>query len=162
MRPRWFIVLYTLFFMLNLPPAYAGGTLTKVLDFITGSSSATGTDQPFAVMGETAPDRMTENCLHCHDGSITSKVSSHPVGIYYDDYVRQHPNDYRSIAYQGSGIPLVNGKVSCISCHQLKQAPAQFATNGSMLPAGQDVCASTKQLNTGFGNRGLCLACHIK
>jgi len=158
-------VLFFLFYVVAVPQAYADYTLGKVLDFITGSSDAIVASQPgvYAFPGEPGPDRMTENCLYCHDGSITSKVSTHPVGIYYEDYVRRHPGDYRSVDYRGpGGIPLVNGKVSCISCHRLKQDLAQSAAADSVLVAEQDVCSASKQLNSGVGERGLCVACHIK
>jgi len=151
--------------MLALPPAYGGDTLNSVLNIIIGSTDSATDSQSavYALPGEAGPDRMTENCLYCHDGSITSKVSTHPVGIYYEDYVRRHPQDYRSVDYRGpGGIPLVNGKVSCISCHRLKQDPAPSTTSHSMFVAEQDICPASKQLNSGVGERGLCVACHIK
>ena len=154
-----------LFFMASQPPACASDTLGRMLNFITGSSNASSDTGSSGSVGmdEFGTDRMTENCLHCHDGSITSKVSTHPVGIYYDDYVRRYPGDYRSLGYRGEGgIPLVNGKVSCISCHRLKRALAQVAANGPVTLTERDICLSSTQLNSVSGRQGLCAACHIK
>ena len=158
-------ILFILFYTLALPSAHADYTMGKLLNFITGSSGADTVSQPstYVLPGEPGPDRMTENCLYCHDGSITSKVSTHPVGIYYADYVRQNPGDFRSVDFGNrGGIPLVNGKVSCISCHRLKRDTMQPAANDSIVVAEQDVCPASKQLNSGVGGRSLCVACHIK
>jgi predicted CXXCH cytochrome family protein len=107
-------------------------------------------------------------CLSCHDGSIASDggtmsldgnkrssgvwehqgrgyegASSHPIGIDYNEAYRRNPREITEIALLPQTILLPDGKVECVSCHNL------FTSNESLLSV------------TNFGSR-LCLTCHKK
>jgi hypothetical protein len=138
--------------------------------FILGTETQTR-DQPI--------DTVAQGCLQCHDGSraahITARRSgsplqirgsqtlNHPVGMVYDDAVRKDPQGYRARAALQPKIQLVNGQVTCVSCHQLRTG-LLTATNTQAIPAAvpTNSCTATKELTTGHGDRALCLACHIK
>jgi len=107
-------------------------------------------------------------CLSCHDGSIASDVghmsfegnsrnsgvwehqkqsydgaSSHPIGIDYQDAYRRNPLEIVDISLLPQTILLPNGKVECVSCHNL------YTRNRNLLSV------------TDYGSR-LCLTCHKK
>ena len=121
-------------------------------------------------------DAIAQGCLQCHDGSRASHVSvrtagtpmpvrgsrtlNHPVGMAYDQSVSKDPHGYRPRAALHPDIRLVDGQVSCISCHQIK-AGAQHAS--AHLDRGRDTaCTATTELAVGQRDKDLCLACHIK
>ncbi len=92
------------------------------------------------------------HCVSCHDGSVAHKVSfctvqcsaltSHPV-------LKQYPPRGQASSYApaaaviAKGIKLPDGKVSCISCHNIR------------VP---------EKNHLAMDNRGskLCLTCHIR
>jgi predicted CXXCH cytochrome family protein len=97
-------------------------------------------------------------CLACHDGSAATSVAncvgincnlpkgspgnSHPVSKPYPPEGRE--DDYLPAnQVTAAGIRLVNGQVSCISCHDLKNPGAQH-------------------LIINNGKSTLCLSCHKK
>lgn len=121
-------------------------------------------------------DAITQGCLQCHDGSRASHVSvrdagtpmpirgsqtlNHPVGMAYDHSVSKDPYGYRSRATLHPNIRLVDGQVTCISCHQIK-AGVQHAS--AHPHRGRDTaCTATTELTVGQRDKDLCLACHIK
>lgn len=94
------------------------------------------------------------DCLNCHDGSIAKVVpvcmaescfqtpGSHPVDTPYPPVKER--NMYMSAAIvKAAGITLVNGLVTCVSCHNLAN-PGQF------------------YLAIEIDRSKLCLTCHIK
>lgn len=104
-------------------------------------------------------DSVSRTCLSCHDGSIAvadtvtvgmwehgvpfgrfDPRGSHPIGV---DYLRAFAKNrgLRPMGALNPAIKLVNGKVSCISCHDLySKEPHKLVMSNS-------------------GSR-LCLACH--
>jgi len=73
------------------------------------------------------------DCLSCHDGVIAKPVMlSITVGNYFCNHPvnRDYPPVDKSEAYlpveqvTGAGIKLLNGQVTCISCHNLKNPNA--------------------------------------
>lgn len=69
------------------------------------------------------------DCLSCHDGTIGSSVTlSTMIGNFIDKHPvnRDYPPIDKSEFYVPeemvavSGIKLVNGQITCISCHNLK------------------------------------------
>jgi len=97
-------------------------------------------------------DSSSENCISCHDGSVAHIVSfcrvtcdfstSHSILKSYPP--RGKAREYAGAAeVQAKGIRLVQGKVACLSCHDLRK------------PGPQHLVMS----NVGSA---LCLTCHIK
>lgn len=151
----------------------------------TVPASADFADQfrAFIVGNETpvtqAIDTVAQGCMQCHDGSSASHITirrsgsplqirgsqtlNHPVGMVYDDAVRKDPQSYRSRTALHPNIRLVNGQVSCVSCHQLK-SNAIIASNNTTMAATvpSNSCSATKELTTGHGDKALCMACHNK
>ena len=78
-------------------------------------------------------------CLRCHDNM---KDHSHPVMVAYPPAVKE--KEYASVAVvEKSGIKLLDGKVACVTCHDLTNPqPSHPIKNMS--------------------NSELCLVCHIK
>lgn len=124
-------------------------------------------------------DAIAQACLQCHDGSHASHVYvrqagtampirgtqtlNHPIGMAYDQSALNKPHSYRSRALLHPGIQLVDGQVTCISCHQTKISTASLPTKVAQLdlPRGTN-CNATKELTVGRRDKELCLACHIK
>jgi hypothetical protein len=90
----------------------------------------------------------TSECLLCHDGSIAKSVSN-CVGVRCNLSINSHPVERTYPAKDSfvnygdvlrSGINLNDGKVNCISCHDLRnQEQRHLVVNGN-----------------------LCFKCHIK
>lgn len=71
-------------------------------------------------------------CLECHDGTIGPNVdtrvkgcsdgilSSHPVNMVYPPAGKEKSFNSASFIEQ-EGLELANGKVTCLSCHNLKK-----------------------------------------
>lgn len=124
-------------------------------------------------------DTIAQGCLQCHDGSRASHVSvrnagtpmpvrgsqtlNHPVGMAYDQSVSKNPHGYRPRAALHPDIRLVDGQVTCISCHQIKTGAAPMPAMQAYLDQRQDTsCTASKELAVGQRDKDLCLACHIK
>jgi hypothetical protein len=102
--------------------------------------------------GHTVDEEGTsESCLSCHDGSIGKNVmvctvkcdyrSSHPIEKRYPPSGKE--TYFASLAeVTAKGVRIVNGKVTCISCHDLKKQVRHHVV--------QDA----------FGRH--CMICHIK
>lgn len=130
-------------------------------------------------------DASAQRCMSCHNGSAAAHVSvkdagqtmqiqgymtvNHPIGMYYEEYVQQKPRGYRPSSMLDPEIQLVNGKVSCVSCHLLKQHQAKAAIQSlsgfrkvSLHASDAESCEVTNHLTTGPRQTDLCLSCHIK
>ena len=114
-----------------------------------------------------SPDRLGESsrqCLSCHDGSIAGDTgtmnlegkssgiwrhngytgsNSHPIGIDYRRAYRKNSREITEVSMLPSVITLPEGKVECVSCHNL------YSKNESLLTVSNN------------GSR-LCLSCHKK
>ena len=77
-------------------------------------------------------DSISSGCLGCHDGAIGQNVhyrvwepggpynavaGSHPIGQNYEMVALHKSDTFVSPDMLNSGIQLVNGRMSCISCH---------------------------------------------
>ena len=124
-------------------------------------------------------DAIAQGCLQCHNGSRASHVTArsagtpmpmrgsqslnHPVGMSYDRTVLKDPHGYRPRAALHPNIRLVDGLVTCISCHQAKANAAPVPTMEARLDQSKDTtCTATKDLTMDRRDKDLCLACHIK
>jgi len=157
-------VFSVLFLIVTMQTASARNLLTSTLQFITGEDETTSSE-PSGLSTFTpgaTPDSVTETCLHCHDGTVISRMTSHPVGIDYDRRVREQPGEYRPRSALAPDIHLVNGKVSCVSCHRLTRDTPVAERVSQTLVAENDICPASKTLYPAGGRRDLCLSCHIK
>lgn len=83
-------------------------------------------------------------CLECHDGNMAPPAhqASHPVNIGYPPSKNSDQFAAAELLKE-KGITLVNGKVSCISCHNLGN-PERF------------------HLSVKNSRSDLCSGCHLK
>jgi predicted CXXCH cytochrome family protein len=105
-------------------------------------------------------DPISMECLACHDGTLAKAVNhrisdgdidrvksietikgAHPVGMNYDSFARS--KEYVPSKILAANIILINGRVGCVSCHNL------LGKNDKYL-----VVENTKS--------GLCFSCHYK
>ncbi len=147
----------------------AGSSLNFILE---GQLSST-----FQPSVELPTNSEAATCMQCHNGtnaeaiiikdaetamSFTSHGSTnHPVGMFYNTYVRRSPDDYVAATSLDPRIKLENGQVTCVSCHETKQTllqkdVASLKERNSTINA----CSSKKTLTTGPGRTRLCLSCH--
>jgi predicted CXXCH cytochrome family protein len=95
---------------------------------------------------------IAESCISCHDGSIAGNVSFCTVKCDFSTphaIMKRYPPMGKKASFFASaaevtakGVRIVNGKVTCVSCHNLKNAARYHLV--------QD-------------ERGrLCVICHIK
>lgn len=95
-------------------------------------------------------------CLACHDGTMArnafpgrapgagdSQGGNHPVLVSYEQAYRRNPAALVAATALDPKLQLVDGKVQCVTCHQLT-------------PAQRWVVVSLP------GQRDLCLGCHRK
>lgn len=97
-------------------------------------------------------DGPVRDCLSCHDGALADAVSSCSVRCDFStghSLMKDYPPRGKEALYSpaavvtAKGIKLVNGKVTCISCHNLRN------------PSRNHLVMD----NTGSK---LCLTCHIR
>lgn len=152
--------------------ADAGDFLARLKAAVTDGPSASPVVQAAAEPQEA--DSVGRACLLCHAAvsrmppalvieaqAAGAPAASHPVGTRYEDAVRRDPSSYRRSEELGTEIQLVDGRTSCVSCHQLeKHDVRELATmDSSAVLAGQ--CLADKRLASGRGGTGLCLGCHL-
>lgn len=103
-------------------------------------------------------DKVSLECLSCHDGTVQESVNyrtagsnaltyqdryfTHPIGVDYAEAARENM-ELRSLDDLSPYISLIEGRVGCASCHSI------FSEESTLLV---------------FDNRGsaLCLECHVK
>jgi len=116
--------------------------LAAALTALTYSSPGAEEIRHHGVLADSEADAIA--CLSCHDGQIASPIKlstirgnffcNHPVNRDYppDD----KPADYLPLeSVAEAGIRLLNGQVSCISCHNLKN-PEKYHLAGSLDKSG--------------------------
>ena len=90
------------------------------------------------------PDSSARECLSCHDGTVGKCNFQGPHSSLPAYPPRGKEHEYASIAtLQASGIRLENGRMTCISCHNLRNSGAR------------------NLIKAKHGNE-LCGMCHIK
>ncbi|GAM11467.1 doubled CXXCH motif protein [Geobacter sp. OR-1] len=94
------------------------------------------------------PDEISAGCMACHDGTLgpggdvkrshgeNSTISgSHPIGADYNN-ISYTKNGYRNIHNIRASIKFVDGRLGCLSCHDLQNKEKNqlsASMNGSML-----------------------------
>jgi hypothetical protein len=123
-------------------------------------------------------DEVAAGCMCCHDGTKATQVSvkgpsqgmqfrgarsiNHPVGMIYSEKAHKQPHGFKPIHGLGSQIRLVQGKVSCVSCHLLKEGQPPAALKNNPEKSSMNGCTASKKLASGPKGQNLCQACHIK
>lgn len=128
-------------------------SLCVVVCFLNASGSAVVHAEPVPHHGMAVEVRgPSEECLGCHDGMIARNVHFCTVNCSFKtshSLFRKYPPSGKEDAFRpatdlkAEGIELVDGMVSCISCHNLKN-PERFHL-----------------VMDNSGSR-LCFACHVK
>ncbi len=83
---------------------------------------------PCELAGADRARTSSTRCIACHDGSTGAPIEfrmapdatggmSHPVEVDYDAASLRDPTHYHPSAALPREVPLVNGKVTCTSCH---------------------------------------------
>ena len=125
-------------------------------------------------------------CLGCHDGLIATRITTkdadspmrfssrgkqvvHPTGMNYDEYAGARATSFRSRQTLDSGIVLIDGSVTCVSCHRLAAGVTTAELAGTDAfndyapgDAALGGCLASAELTVGPRISDLCLACHVK
>lgn len=83
----------------------------------------------------------------------------HPVGMDYNRYAYKNPDTYVVPARMDKRILFENGKVTCVSCHQIKNEPVAQADVIHTRTASQR-CNVGTGYTTGSSQTRLCMGCH--
>lgn len=175
---RFWIIVW-LFNLVSAQAAVAGSFSENFSKWLLGESAQA------AMLDDYNPEGSTEHCLQCHNGSRATHIAvkdaetpmqfsligmqvNHPIGMDYDHYATTQRNSYTPRSSLDPSIILVGGRVTCVSCHKLKEQQSSPTTSSPVssdpqdgLTLAEDCSASTK-LTVGPGEGGLCLACHNK
>ena len=175
---RWSAVVM----LLNLATAqavFAGSIGDRFRSWLLGSEAQASTLEDY----QPELDRVAQGCVQCHDGArarhITVKEAdaplqfsssgvqvNHPVGMRYDDFAGTRAGNYTPRFLLDSNIILLDGKVTCVSCHRLKETEEPdnfFETHwdeNRSAPVDTESCSSSRELTVGPRESDLCLACH--
>ncbi len=150
----------------------AGGFLDSLRNFVAGPEAQA---QPAP---ENLVDKVASGCLGCHNGSMPRNVNvhstrsvapthdfrgddDHPVGMVYAESVRKNPRGYRPATTLNWNIRLVDGRVTCATCHKLKNEVVAFNETWASDQPVEPQCTATHEITTGPGDKDLCLACHL-
>ncbi len=150
-------------------PATARSFADSMREFILGNETRRDASDSDGKM-----DNVTLRCMQCHDGTTARDVAlksassplhfvglvnvNHPVGMRYEDSSRKHPNRYRARQLLDPEITLVNGRVSCLSCHRLRNSAPEPTSGGQQfVSGGRETCVASSELTV---KKNLCLACH--
>lgn len=169
---RRVINIVVLVFLLQHGLAIASDGSQRLKRWVFGSEANVATNHS----SHAGLDKASRACMQCHDGSIAGHVAnnasrstnrfgsllatSHPVGMDYDRSVQNKPHEYKRAASLDPNITLVDGKVSCISCHEIKQDSAQGRSTNLVSYSAKTACNSTPQLTIENKYSKLCLSCH--
>ena len=169
-------------FLLNLLPgqaAFADGLGGRFKSWLLGAQSSA------VALGPNEPglDATAKACLKCHDGTRAIKIEvkdaaaplefsssgkqvNHPVGMDYDVMATERAHNLKPRILLDTNIVLADGKVTCTSCHRLKEtrsiatAPRARRDETALLMADTGTCSASSELTVGPKETDLCLACH--
>jgi formate-dependent nitrite reductase cytochrome c552 subunit len=152
--------------------AFAEGFSAKFQKFVLG----TEIDAYLVDAEKPELDEVAMACLNCHDGTnailIIAKSANtpmqfsgrqtinHPVGMRYADYAQKISTTLRPKESLDEKIKLVNGRVSCISCHMLREDTADGGVKIYAASTVLDRCTAGSGLTMGSRQTDLCMGCH--
>ena len=135
------------FFLLSPTfPASAEDFLSVIKRLLLTANNGPVPVSPSSAADGGAPelDWVSEKCVGCHNGVKATGIAlksprsardypghpsrGHPVGMKYEDYAHTLPFEYRPKQALRADVDLVDGKVSCISCHRSKVSVVQKLT----------------------------------
>lgn len=171
MKPIKFLVL-AIYLSSFVSTASSAGTFR---DWLLGSEAQASTGG----IEDIQLDSVARGCMECHNGNsarhITLKSANtplqisgmvnvnHPVGMDYNEHANRKPRGYQSRASLDPNILLVDGRVSCVSCHQFKVDDPQQKTAIAQLETPMNSsCSASNLLTAGPRESDLCMSCHIK
>jgi hypothetical protein len=92
-----------------------------ILAAVLGTAAFARAANPAATCELARADRArtpSSRCLACHDGTSGQCLGlSHPVEVDYARAAMRDPGRYVPASALPADVPLVNGRVSCVSCH---------------------------------------------
>jgi hypothetical protein len=172
------LLAFTILFTLTANTAYAGSFAEKFKNFVLGPEA-----EAYSINLNNKPlqpelDDKSKNCMGCHNGSrarrIVAKAAdapyhirgtqtmNHPVGMSYDKYAMKKPWGYKSRQLLNKNIYLVDGKVTCLSCHQVKGKSTQRLARLQNVQELNADCEASSEFSVGSTQTELCQACHTK
>ncbi len=172
MKP--FILLVSAIFLGSLAgPATSGNNFGgSFRNWVLGSDAKTSAgDMELAQL-----DAITRGCMECHNGEggashiilksadrplqiVGALSANHPVGMDYNVLAYREPHSYQSTGSLDPRVLLVDGKVGCVSCHQLRVGEFQKLASVQM---NNSRCSASGQLTVGPKETDLCLSCHLQ
>jgi len=151
--------------------AHAGSFSDAFKNFVLGAEANAGT-LPAVQLPSTS---QASNCMQCHSGNAGPRITmkhagtpmqfrghlsiDHPVGMDYNRYAYKNPDTYVVPARMDKRILFENGKVTCVSCHQIKNEPVAQADVIHTRTASQR-CNVGTGYTTGSSQTRLCMGCH--
>ena len=174
MKARHFTIMIALFLLVPGMTSTAGvaATLSRTLFGVAdpGQTGISGAWESEDIDCESAI------CLSCHDGvtasdspigrrpahgkGLSSPGANHPIGVSYSRVSLRNQREYVPEAALDPAIRLVDGVVSCVSCHERKSG-ADTGAVGMDAPSSSS-CTASKRLVLHNARSRLCAACHIK
>jgi len=176
MKRSRFKVVETLIICIMANGLVFAGIKESLVNFATARSGITRQ----ASLAQPTLDSVSESCLGCHDESRASRIivknadaplqildgktNNHPLGMIYDQYQGMSPGKFIQREALDPKIELVDGRVGCLSCHEMKdeelEKPQIPLAN---VPSGDSAdCPSSNQLTVAGNRSALCISCHIK
>jgi len=175
---RWSTV-FAILYLTTAQAALAGSIGDSLQSWLLGSEAQAA----MLKENQPEPDHIAQSCMQCHNGARASHIAikeasaplqfsnsgmqvNHPMGMSYDDLAARKAGHYTPRFALDSNIVLVDGKVTCVSCHRLKETEesdgfieARWDVELSA-QANTESCSSSRELTVGPNTTDLCLACH--
>ena len=130
------VLVTLLVFLLFAGPLSAGKRAKKFWRTLTGVERLGQQPDRGALASSVDLDDVSAGCMTCHDGSGGRRIvikhpdaplhirgfrtEDHPVGMDYHEYADRDPRGFTPIQLLDPRLVLVDGKVSCASCHAVK------------------------------------------
>ncbi|MEK6776811.1 MAG: hypothetical protein AABY87_08030 [bacterium] len=154
--------------------AAAGSFAERFRRFVLGTEA-----EAYSVsMAQDQLDQVAEGCMGCHNGITATHITiknaeaplqirgiqtvNHPVGMSYDNYALKNPSGFRPRSTLPSSIRMVDGKVTCLSCHRVGEERTEVLTDSRYDERRNGGCTASNILTVGPRETDLCMACHVK